>query len=120
MLSSFQKRLLTKSIHPIRHKPQLSSFDPMCLTIMSVRLKKMVSSLSWIMELRIKKLRGFMGRIIYLTNTRDSMRSIIQKKDVWRGLDFYNKGTKKLFQDNPSNFHFGCNNLPSRHDREAN
>jgi hypothetical protein len=43
------------------------------------------------MELRIKKSREFMGRIIHLMNTKDSMRSIIQKKDMWKGLDIYNE-----------------------------
>ncbi len=38
--------------------------------------------------------------MIHLMNTKDSMRSIIQKKDMWRGLDIYN-------------------DLPSRHDWEA-
>src|SRR4030043_2005901 len=120
MLPSFQKRLLIKSIHPTGHKPWLSSFDPMCLTIMSVRLEKMVSSFSWIMELRIKKSREFTGRIIHLMNTRDSMRSIIQKKDVWRGLYFYNERTKKLFPNNSSNLHSCWNNLPLRHVFQTN
>jgi hypothetical protein len=53
----------------------------------NVRLRKRVNSSSWITGPLIRRSLVFMGRINHLRNIRDSTKSTIQKRGVWRELD---------------------------------